>query len=178
MNLAEAFAILAKTGCRLRVEAEGGIILDVPPGGQPVPTAVLQVLAAHRESLVAVLAPAKPSPGTGDQTTGNGTKPSSGRPSPYAAENLAITTGPPRSSIRESIDLKKLLRTDGAAEVNDAPTSKALPKKTDAETSMAQPVTNCWGAPIPTRAVAAAPATPPQLDPQTILAKARVKLLK
>lgn len=62
MNLADAFSTLAKAGCRIKAEAGGGIILDVPPGRPPVPRQVLEVLAAHRESLVAVLAPNAPTP--------------------------------------------------------------------------------------------------------------------
>lgn len=62
MNLADAFSALAKAGCRIKAEVGGGIILDVPPGTPPVPRQVLEVLAAHRESLVAVLAPNVPVP--------------------------------------------------------------------------------------------------------------------
>lgn len=62
MNLAEAFLVLAQTGCRLKAETGGGIVLDVPPGGPPVPRQVLEVLATHRESLAAVLAPNVPPP--------------------------------------------------------------------------------------------------------------------
>jgi hypothetical protein len=60
MNLAEAFLVLAQTGCRLKAETGGGIVLDVPPGRSPVPRQVLEVLATHRESLAAVLAPNVP----------------------------------------------------------------------------------------------------------------------
>lgn len=86
MNLAEAFAVLANTGCRLRVEAEGGIILDVSPGCPPVPPSVLQVLAAHRESLVAVLAPAKPPESAEGPPTETNPDMASAPASPYARD--------------------------------------------------------------------------------------------
>lgn len=86
MNLADAFSTLAKTGCRLRVEAEGGIILDVSPGCPPVPPSVLQVLAAHRESLVAVLAPAN-APNAAETLPANAKATSTSVPrSPYARD--------------------------------------------------------------------------------------------
>lgn len=57
MNLTEAFSTLARSGCRLKLEAAGSIILDVPPGSPPVPSSVLEALAMHREILAAVLTP-------------------------------------------------------------------------------------------------------------------------
>lgn len=66
MNLSEAFSVLAQSRCRLKVEAEGGIILDIPTGSPPVPRTVLEALAAHREALLAVLKPTSPSSGTDD----------------------------------------------------------------------------------------------------------------
>jgi hypothetical protein len=86
MNLADAFSTLAKTGCRLRVEAEGGIILDVSPGCPPVPPSVLQVLAAHRESLVVVLAPAKRPEAADTLPTEANLKTASVPVSPYARD--------------------------------------------------------------------------------------------
>jgi len=87
MNLAEAFLALAQAGCRIKVEAGGSIVLDVPHGCPPVPRSVLEALAAHRETLSAVLGPAPDRPAS--------------RPthrSPYAAENLVSKSEDVRAS--------------------------------------------------------------------------------
>lgn len=62
MNLSEVFTLLAQSGCRLKLEAAGSIILDVPAGAPPVPRSVLDSLAMHRESLAAVLTAELPEP--------------------------------------------------------------------------------------------------------------------
>ncbi len=87
MNLAEAFFALAQAGCRIKVEAAGSIVLDVPHGCPPVPSAVLEALAAHRETVSAVLGPAPDRP-----------TPRPTRRSPYAAENLVSKSKDVRSS--------------------------------------------------------------------------------
>ena len=87
MNLAEAFFALAKTGCRIKVEAGGIIVLDVPQGCPPVPRSAMEALVTHRETLSAVLAPAPDKP-----------TPRPPRRSPYAAQNLVIKSGDVRSS--------------------------------------------------------------------------------
>jgi len=87
MNLTEAFFAIAHAGCRIKVEAGGSVVLDIPPGCPPVPKAVLEALATHRETLSAVLGPApnRPTPRRPHQ-------------SPYAAENLVIKSEDVRSS--------------------------------------------------------------------------------
>ncbi|MFM8495735.1 MAG: hypothetical protein ACKOEM_09435, partial [Planctomycetia bacterium] len=112
MNLADAFSTLAKTGCRLRVEAEGGIILDVSPGCPPVPPSVLQVLAAHRESLVAILAPAKRPEAADTLTIEANPKTASVPVSPYARD-LPLKAPAARAaapSARPPLDPKAILR--------------------------------------------------------------------
>jgi hypothetical protein len=89
MTLSDAFSALALAGGRIKVEAGGSIILDVPTGRPAVPHAVLQALATHRETLVAVLAPASPLARSEGQPPAAEPKTSTGRPSPYAAQNLA-----------------------------------------------------------------------------------------
>ena len=99
MNLAEAFFALAKTGCRIKVEAGGNIVLDVPQGCPPVPRSAMEALVTHRETLSAVLAPAPDKP-----------TPRPPRRSPYAAQNLVIKSADVRSSsIRLVIDSKDIL---------------------------------------------------------------------
>jgi hypothetical protein len=87
MNLAEAFFALAQAGCRIKVEAGGSIVLDVPRGRPPVPRSVLEALAAHRETLSAVLGPAPDRP-----------TPRPTRRRPYATQTLAIKSEEVRSS--------------------------------------------------------------------------------
>jgi len=110
MTLSDAFSALALAGCRIKVEASGGIILDVPPGRPAVTHAVLQALAAHRETLVAVLAPASPQARDEGQPTGAEPKTTAGRSSPYAAENLARRSEPaPAAPPREQLNAKAIL---------------------------------------------------------------------
>jgi hypothetical protein len=52
VTLAEAFTILATSGCRLVPDAETGIALVVPEG-TTVPAELLEVMRAHRQQLVA-----------------------------------------------------------------------------------------------------------------------------
>lgn len=60
MNLAEAFHLLATSGCRLSATPAGEIAVTVPDGSA-VPAAVLDVLRYHRHELVAAMAaPASP----------------------------------------------------------------------------------------------------------------------
>ena len=68
MNLAEAFTILATSGCRLVPDPEAGLSLVVPDG-RAIPGEVLEVMRAHREQLVAAHAapvPEAPSPALAD----------------------------------------------------------------------------------------------------------------
>jgi hypothetical protein len=110
MTLSDAFSALALAGCRIKVEAGGSVILDVPPGRPAVPNAVLQALAAHRETLVAVLAPASPPAGAERQPAASVPKTSTGRPSPYAAENLARRSAPaPAAPPRPKLDAQAIL---------------------------------------------------------------------
>jgi hypothetical protein len=59
MTLADAFHVLTTSGCRLSADPAGGIALTVPEGAT-VPAEVLDVIRAHREQLVAALAPPPP----------------------------------------------------------------------------------------------------------------------
>lgn len=61
MTLADAFHVLAVSGCRLTTGPDGGIALVVPDGGT-VDRQVLDVLRAHRQELAAVAATAPPPP--------------------------------------------------------------------------------------------------------------------
>jgi hypothetical protein len=66
VTLAEAFTILATSGCRLVPDAETGIALVVPEG-TTVPAELLEVMRAHRQQLVAAHATAEaPAPASAD----------------------------------------------------------------------------------------------------------------
>lgn len=94
MNLADAFLVLAQSGCQLRADADGGIVIDVPHGCPPVPSSVLDVLAAHREQLRAALVPSRSGP---ESPAGAPRKPAPllhPRHCPYAAKNLAVKSPP------------------------------------------------------------------------------------
>jgi hypothetical protein len=62
MTLAEAFTILATSGCRLVPDPEAGLALVVPEG-KTIPGQVLEVMRAHRGELLAAHAtPLPPAP--------------------------------------------------------------------------------------------------------------------
>lgn len=62
MTLAEAFTILATSGCRLVPDPEAGLALVVPEG-KTIPGQVLEVMRAHRGELLAAHAtPVPPAP--------------------------------------------------------------------------------------------------------------------
>lgn len=114
MNLAEAFSVLAQAGCRLKAETGGGIILDVPPGGPPVPSSVLQALATHRESLVAVLSPAETRAGIEVPQRLAQQKTITGRPCPYARD-LGVVLAQKPSPVRSPFDASSILARARAA---------------------------------------------------------------
>jgi hypothetical protein len=94
MNLADAFLVLAQSGCQLRADADGGIVVDVPHGCPPVPSSVLDVLAAHREQLCAALVPSRSEPESPAAAPRKPASLSHARYWPYAAKNLAVKSPP------------------------------------------------------------------------------------
>lgn len=94
MNLADAFLVLAQSGCQLRADADGGIVVDIPHGCPPVPSSVLDVLAAHREQLRAALAPSRSGIESPAAAPRKPAPPLHARHWPYAAKNLAVKSPP------------------------------------------------------------------------------------